>query len=76
MTGYEVAIVSHARPQQLVERTLKTLREGNVDPARIRVFVTPGQEDDYRSVIDPSLLRSVETGGICRPKKRKSVNRV
>ena len=75
MNDYEVAIVSHARPQQLADRTLKTLRNGNVDPARIRVFVTPGQEDDYRSIIDPSLLRSVETGGAGLANNRNAINR-
>lgn len=72
---YEVAIVSHARPQQLAERTLKCLRDGGVPAEKIRVFVTPGQEEQYRDEIDESLYGAIETGGTGLANNRNAINR-
>ena len=58
----EVAVVSHARAQSVGPKTLRTLANRGIERERVRLFVTPGQEEEYRSAVDPGIVGSIETG--------------
>ena len=45
---WEIAILSHKRPEALRSKTLATLLRHNIPPEKITIFVAPCQLDDYK----------------------------
>lgn len=59
-----MAVPSHRRVATCNEKTLRLLADRGVDAERVRVFVDPGQVDEYRSGLDPGLHGGVEVGAL------------
>lgn len=63
---YRIAIPSYQRPRMLTDRTLTALHNGDVDPARIAVFVHAHDEHlaDYRRRLDGTGVELVVTDAV------------
>lgn len=70
---YDVAICTHNRADIVSQTILPYLAAGNVPRERVHLFVTPGQEDTYRSLVPQELYGHIHTGGTGLANNRNAV---
>ncbi len=73
MTGYQVAIPSHARADKLNGWALRALADAGVPPDNIGVFVTEDERDAYAAALDPGLYASLELGALGLHRQRAAI---
>ena len=68
---YVVAIPSYNRENTIVAKTLKTLKEGNVDPSKIFIFVADSDQLEKYRFVPKELYNEIIVGvlGICEQRK-------
>lgn len=75
MIKYQIAIPSYQRPDMLVQKTLKTLKDHNIDPKIITVFVAnQSQFNQYSEVIPKSMYSKLIIGKKGLKNQRNFIN--
>lgn len=65
MSNYVIAIPTYNRPNEILTKTLKTLRQHNVDSNLIHIFVANEEQyDEYNRIIDKSFYNKIIIGVI------------
>ena len=70
---YSIAIPSYQRPQELLKKTLTMLKNENIDPSIIYVFVVPEEEQIYRQTIPDGYCKDIVVGVIGLPEQRNFI---
>jgi hypothetical protein len=65
MSDYVIAIPTYNRPNEILNKTLNTLRRHNIDTNLIHVFVANQEQyDEYNEIIDKSFYNKIIIGVI------------